>query len=174
VPTDAGAAKVAKYSAPARQAAIRHLLAEATLVYLSTNRLRRQLAGAGYLRLAVPVYVGKVASATEPLPMLETVPARPAVFGYMASSSHELDLALALPGVVAALERDAALSFEIYGSLALPARLQRRFGPRVRWIPPVPDYDAFLARLRELRWAWGLAPLRPGRFQDAKCETKWV
>jgi glycosyltransferase involved in cell wall biosynthesis len=175
VPPEAGAAKVAKYGAPDRQAAMRHLLTQAGLVYLSTSRLRDQLAEAGLLPArAGAVMVGGIASASDPL---EPAPAgaRPGpVFGYMASSSHGPDLMLALPGIEAALQRLPAARFEIYGSLPMPGGLAGRFGARVRHHPAVPDYDAFLRGLRDLGWDWGLAPLRQGRFNEAKTDTKWV
>ncbi|WP_372616776.1 glycosyltransferase [Falsiroseomonas sp.] len=175
VPREAGAAKAAKYGAPERQAAMRHMLSQADLVLLSTSRLRDQLAEAGLLPARRDaVQVAGIASASDPLEPAITHEAAGPVFGYMASSSHGPDLALALPGIEAALQRLPAARFEIYGSLPMPGTLAGRFGARVRHHPAVPDYDAFLRGLADLGWHWGLAPLRQGSFNEAKTDTKWV
>ncbi|HEV7265849.1 MAG TPA: glycosyltransferase [Falsiroseomonas sp.] len=175
VPREAGASKVAKYGAPERQAAMRHLLSQADLVYLSTTRLRDQLAEAGLLPVRRDaVQIARIASASDPLEPGVPRDGPGPVFGYMASSSHGPDLALALPGIEAALQRHPGARFEIYGSLPMPGTLAGRFGARVRHHPAVPDYDAFLRGLADLGWHWGLAPLRQGRFNEAKTDTKWV
>jgi glycosyltransferase involved in cell wall biosynthesis len=153
-------------------------VSRADLVYLSTTRLQDQLHAIGVLPARPDAtWVGAIASASDPLEPLTaaaTSDGLSPVFGYMASSSHRPDLALALPGIEAVLRNDPTARFEIYGSLAMPAPLCERFGPRVRHHAAVADYDAFLGGLRDLGWSWGIAPLRPGRFNEAKTDTKWV
>jgi hypothetical protein len=171
VPPEAGIEKAKKYGAPERQQAIRALLKKADTVYLSTKQLGEQLCE--HTQLATCVFAGEIASASDPVPGSGSVaPSRPR-FGYMASSSHAADLQLALPGIIAALIANPELHFTVFGSLRPPPELGE-FGLRVEHVPAVGDYDGFLSQLAAMRWDWGLAPLRPGRFNDAKTDTKWV
>jgi hypothetical protein len=171
VPIEAGIEKAKKYGAPARQQAIRALLERANTVYLSTERLGEQLRK--HAQLAASMFAGEIASASDPIsgggPVAQSRPR----FGYMASSSHAADLQLALPGVIAGLTANPDLHFTIFGSLRPPPELAG-FGSRVEHVPAVGDYDGFLSQLAAMRWDWGLAPLRPGRFNEAKTDTKWV
>lgn len=171
VPEAAGAAKARRYRDPTRQAALRLLLEQADLVYLSTATLRDQITD--HARLPAACVIGAIASASDPLPAPLAARGGMPVFGYMASGSHGPDLALAMPGILAALAARPGARFELFGSLAMPPPLAA-LGERVRHIAPVADYDGFLHRLRDLGWAWGLAPLGPGRFNAAKTDTKWV
>ncbi|WP_245306817.1 MULTISPECIES: glycosyltransferase [unclassified Rhizobium] len=171
VPPEAGIDKVKKYGAPARQQAIRALLKGADAVYLSTARLAHQLRE--HTQLAGSVFAGEIASASDPIPYNRLVAPSQPRFGYMASSSHAADLQLALPGIIAGLTANPDVHFTVFGSLRPPPELGG-FGPRVEHVPAVSDYDGFLSQLAAMRWDWGLAPLRPGRFNEAKTDTKWV
>jgi hypothetical protein len=171
VPLEAGIEKARKYSAPARQQAIRVLLKGADTAYLSTTRLAEQLRA--HAQLAANMFIGEIASASDPI-----APGRPTAqsgprLGYMASSSHAADLQLALPGIIAALASNPDLHFTVFGSLQPPPEL-KGFGARVEHVPAVGDYDGFLSQLAAMGWDWGLAPLRSGRFNEAKTDTKWV
>ena len=44
----------------------------------------------------------------------------------------------------------------------------------VRAMPPIGDYDAFVAAFQDLRWDIGLCPLHPTPFNVVKADTKWV
>lgn len=172
VPPEVGTDKARKYGDPARQTALRRLLAEASLVYLSTDLLRRQLEAGG--QLARPAFVGAIASASDPLPAARSqAQDSPIVFGYMGSSSHGADLALALPAVMDCLGQHPDARFELFGTIARPAELEP-FGARIAHHPTIADYDAFLHRLAELGWHFALAPLRDTPFNRAKTNTKWV
>ncbi len=171
VPPEAGVEKARKYGAPARQQAIRTLLKGADTAYLSTARLAEQLRE--HAQISARLFVGEIASASDPISTLGSAGSIRPRFGYMASSSHAADLQLALPGVVAALTSNPDLHFTVFGSLQPPPELGA-FGARVEHLPAVGDYDGFLRQLAAMRWDWGLAPLRPGRFNEAKTDTKWV
>lgn len=171
VPVEAGIEKARKYSSPSRQQAIRRLLGEANAVYLSTERLARQLSE--FCQLAPHLFVGAIASASDPIAVNRASTLKELCFGYMASSSHAADLQLALPGIIASLHAYPDLQFTVFGSLRPPPELAI-FDRRVAHIPAIGDYDSFLSQLASMRWDWGLAPLRPGRFNDAKTDTKWV
>lgn len=171
VPPEAGTAKARKYGDPQRQSSMRALLRQASVAYISTGRLAEQLREGDLL--SGPTMVGEIASASDPLQAPRAGRTRTGHFGYMASSSHAPDLALALPGIVNALRAREDLRFTVFGSLRPPPELET-FGRRVNHVGAVPDYDRFLATLAEMDWDWGLSPLRPGRFNEAKTDTKWV
>lgn len=171
VPVEAGIEKARKYGAPGRQEAMRTLLGRASVAYVSTERLAAQLCER--IVLAANVFIGEIASASDPLPPRPKDRSKGLQVGYMASSSHAADLHMALPGVLSALTADPDLRFTLFGSLRPPSELAS-FGARVEHVAAIGDYDSFLQRLAEMNWDWGLAPLRPGRFNEAKTDTKWV
>lgn len=171
VPIEAGIEKAKKYGTPSRQQAIRTLLENASVVYLSTVRLAAQLRER--CQLASNVFIGKIASASNPLPSCPSAAPRRPSFGYMASSSHAADLQLALPGIVAGLRAHPDLHFTVFGSLRPPPELGI-FDQRVEHVSAIGDYDDFLKHLASMRWDWGIAPLQSGRFNEAKTDTKWV
>ena len=119
------------------------------------------------------MFVGEIASASDPIRYGSAVKQNGLHLGYMASSSHAADLELALPGIIMGLTANTELQFTVFGSLRPPAALSK-FGSRVQHIPAVGNYDDFLEQLAAMRWNWGIAPLRPGRFNEAKTDTKWV
>ncbi|EHS52124.1 hypothetical protein PDO_4890 [Rhizobium sp. PDO1-076] len=171
VPLDAGVEKAKKYGAPARQRAIQTLLERADTVYASTLQLAAQLRD--HAQLPAGIFIGEIASASDPICHECSVTRSGPRFGYMASSSHAADLQLALPGVISSLTANPDLHFTVFGSLRPPPELGE-FGARVEHVPAVGNYDGFLLQLAAMRWDWGLAPLRSGRFNDAKTDTKWV
>jgi hypothetical protein len=83
------------------------------------------------------------------------------------------ELTVLAPVIADALERHPQLRFELFGSMALPPELAD-FGDRVLATPPIGDYDAFVAKFRELRWDIGLCPLLQTPFNLVKADTKWV
>jgi hypothetical protein len=171
VPEEAGPAKFRKYGSAERQAAMKKLLQGANVNYVSTRRLADQLSERNVL--GTNVFIGEIASASDPISPQRRARSNGLRLGYMASSSHAPDLQLALPGIRAALTQFPGLRFTVFGSLRPPAELES-YGARVEHVPAVGDYDGFLRQLAEMGWDWGLAPLRAGRFNEAKTDTKWV
>lgn len=167
VPREIGEAKYEFHNHPARLATVRALLARADLVYCSTagllERMRAQgLDGRG---IAGQIYCsGEVLS---PAPQAE-----PLKIGYM-GFDHAHDFQLALPGLARVLDEHPQVQFELFGSIPKPAELER-FGARVTVIPPVPDYQQFMAKFASLGWAIGICPLADTPFNAVKANTKWV
>lgn len=168
VPRILGERKFAFHNSPERTGAVSHLMRQANLVYCSTAPLRERLASFGLTdRLWNGALYCSSAVAAPPPPA-----DAPPVFGYM-GFDHAHDFEQVLPAVIAVLERFADARFELFGSIPLPAALER-FGERVRTLPPVPDYEAFLESLAGLRWLVGICPLADTDFNQVKADTKWV
>lgn len=170
VPEAIGLAKHRHYNEPARLAGLRAAVEASDLVYASTPHLAERLRQHGISR---PIVAGDIPCAIDPERLARPRPRPRPVIGYMATASHGRDLELALPALEGLLGQRKELSFELFGSLALPPRLAA-FGSRVVHHPPIADYDAFLARLAELGWWVGLAPLEDTLFNRSKTETKWL
>jgi len=171
VEPELGAAKVARYAAPQRIAALRSLLTEADLVYVSTEALRRQLEALGLAFRAC--FVGAIAGGADIVRRRDQHPeaAKAVTIGYMASSSHAADLAMVMPALLRLLDDRPEVQVEVFGSLKVPEALAQK---ACRAHPPVGDYDSFLDRLASMPWDIGLAPLRSTDFNLAKTNTKWI
>jgi len=170
VEPELGAAKIARYAAPERIAALRSLLTEADLVYVSTEALRRQLEALGLAFRAC--FVGAIAGGADVVRRHDRrLDTKALTIGYMASSSHAADLAMVIPALLRVLDERPEVRVEIFGSLKVPEALAQK---ACRAHPPVGDYDSFLERLASLPWDIGLAPLRSTDFNLAKTNTKWI
>ena len=171
VDPDIGAAKVARHAAPQRIAALKLLMTEADLVYVSTEALRRQLDALGLTFKAC--HVGAIAGGADVMRRRDPEPgtAKAITIGYMASSSHVADLAMVMPALLRILDERPEVRVEVFGSLKVPEALAQK---ACRAHPPVDNYDAFLDRLASMPWDIGLAPLRTTEFNLAKTNTKWI
>jgi hypothetical protein len=168
VPKSLGEAKYAYHNAPERIGAVRHLLKEADLVYVSTEVLRRRLIDEFP---DLPAIAGAINCSGRPMRRAQAGAAK--VFGYMASADHLPNLQMVLPAIVALLDRHPDLAFELFGSIPVPAELDR-FGGRVRKLEPVVEYESFLGALGDRGWDIGICPLVPTPFNMAKSNNKWV
>lgn len=167
VPREIGQAKYEFHNHPSRLATVRALLAQTDLVYCSTGDLLKRLQEQGLDQRGVSGQVycsGEILSAP---PQTEVVK-----IGYM-GFDHAHDFQLALPGLVRVLEENPQVQFELFGSIPKPSELER-FGARVNVIPPVPDYQQFMAKFASLGWAIGICPLAATPFNAVKANTKWV
>lgn len=168
VPLELGPAKHAMHNHPDRLAAVRYLLDEATLVYCSTEPLRRRLFGEAPTERVV---AGAVYCA-HPVRAEPTTGRLPKTVGYM-GFDHAHDFTLALPALVRLLDARPELPFEMFGSIPVPEEL-KRFGDRIRTIEPVRSYPDFTAKLASLGWTIGICPLAKTPFNEVKADTKWV
>lgn len=168
VPKEIGEAKARSHNQPRRTNTVRYLLDEATVVYCSTEKLRRRLFGDA---TDPRVIVGDIYCASEILAPPTTE--EPPVIGYMGLGSHDYDFTFALPAVIKILDARPDVCFEIFGSVRVAEEL-KRFGDRIRHIEPIPDYGSFLQKLASLRWTIGICPLAKTPFNEVKANTKWV
>ena len=170
VPAELGAAKVARYGAPKRQEALKLLLNESDLVYVSTERLFHQLISAGIQPRRH--FVGAIAGGVDMVPSLPPqASGRPLKIGYMASSSHSHDLAPLLPTLERILDEHREIEFELFGSIQMPPQLN---GRGCSHHLAISDYGEFIQALAALQWDIALAPLRLTDFNLAKTNTKWI
>lgn len=167
VPRELGEKKYLEHNRPERTSTVRHLIDTADVVYCSTSRLRDRFRELGITR---DLFVGEIYCSGEIIAPAERREAR--VLGFMGNDKTP-ELTVLAPVIAAALERHPQLRFELFGSMALPPELAD-FGDRVQATPPIGDYDAFVAKFRELRWDIGLCPLLKTPFNLVKADTKWV
>jgi hypothetical protein len=167
VPIELGKAKYRLHNSPARTGTIRYLLANATLVYCSTEPLRRRFFGDELLPRVVagPLYCAH--------DVIAPPPAAPStIIGYM-GSDHRYDFQLVLPALIRLLTERPNVRFEMFSSMPMPEELGR-FGHRVRKIDPVGDYASFMQTLSTLDWRIGICALDKMPFNTVKADTKWV
>ena len=167
VPREIGQKKFEFHNHPARQATVRHLLANADLVYCSTEALRRRFLSYGYDRR---YYVGNIYCAGTV--MGEPVAGNATRIGYM-GFDHAHDFELVLPALIEVMRLCPEVVFELFGAIPKPPMLDE-FANRVVLIPPVPNYGEFMAKLASRRWAVGICPLAKTIFNEVKANTKWV
>lgn len=167
VPLEIGQAKYEFHNNPARLSTVRTLLARTDLVYCSTASLLQRLQAQGLDQRGVAGQIYCSGEVLSPAPQTEVVK-----IGYM-GFDHAHDFQLALPGLVRVLDEHPQVQFELFGSIPKPAGLER-FGARVTVIPPVPDYQQFMAKFASLGWAIGICPLADTPFNAVKANTKWV
>jgi glycosyltransferase involved in cell wall biosynthesis len=167
VPREIGEAKHAFHNHPVRVQAVQSLIDRADLVYCSTPALlaRLQARGLDARGVAGRIYCSGEVMAPPP-------EGGPLKIGYM-GFDHAHDFQLALPALVRVLEANPQVRFELFGSIPKPPELER-FGDRVATLPPVPDYQQFMARFASLGWAIGICPLADTPFNAVKANTKWV
>lgn len=170
VPMSLGKKKYDAYNRPERLAHLRENMNSSDLVYASTAELGQALAGNG---VTVPIHAGDIYCSIDPATIGPVDPATGPVIGFMGTGGHAADLEMITPALEALMEQVPELQFEVFGTIAMPAAL-RRFGGRIRSFGAVSDYAAFLARLGNLGWWVGLAPLEDSPFNRCKADTKWV
>jgi hypothetical protein len=167
VPLEIGKAKYDFHNHPARLSTVRALLAGVDLVYCSTTGLLQRLQAQGLDQRGVAGQIYCSGEVLSPAPQTEVLK-----IGYM-GFDHAHDFQLVLPSLVRVLEEQPLVQFELFGSIPKPPELER-FGSRVTVIPPVPDYQQFMAKFASLGWAIGICPLAETPFNAVKANTKWV
>ena len=167
VPREIGQAKYEFHNHPSRLATVQALLDGTDLVYCSTPPLLRRLQERGLDERGV---AGRIYCSGEV--MNPAVQGGSLKIGYM-GFDHAHDFQLALPALVRVLDVNPHVRFELFGSIPKPVELER-FGDRVATLPPVPDYQQFMAKFASLGWAIGICPLAETPFNAVKANTKWV
>lgn len=171
VPASLGETKFKAYNSPERLQCLRDNIEGSDLLYVSTSELAKRFREHG---IATPIVAGELycAASHENIGALIAAAGGP-VIGYMGTSGHSADLAMIMPAICDVLESIPGLQFEVFGTIQMPSEL-KRFGSRVRHLPPVAGYSEFLTFLRSLGWWVGLAPLEDNVFNRCKADTKWV
>lgn len=167
VPREIGERKYKSYRSPPRRDSLKTMLDASNLVYCSTPALMDRLADAGHGTLFAS---GDITAATK-IARLPTRNLRGKI-GYM-GFDHAHDLDMILPAIEAVLDRNDDVCFELFGSIAKPTALDR-FGSRISIVPPIRDYDDFLAFFAQIDWDIGICPLAPLPFNTLKTNVKWV
>lgn len=167
VPVEIGQKKYEYHNHPARLEAVRYLLENVDLVYCSTEALKQRFVSYG---LKSNFKVGTIYCSGNVL--VPAVKRSTKKIGYM-GFDHAHDLETVLPALIQVLKKDAEVEFELFGSIPKPAVLEE-FGDRVNVIPPVPNYEEFLAKFSSLNWDIGICPLANTDFNAVKANTKWV
>lgn len=170
VPESLGRSKFEHYNAPERLAALRADMEASDFVYASTAPLAAALVSAG---ITTPVVAGDIYCSMDPKSLPKSRPATGPVIGYMATGGHGADLDRVLPAVRRLMHEIPDLRFETFGTIGATQSLSE-FGSRVGHHRGVPNYSLFLARLNELGWWVGIAPLEDTPFNRCKADTKWV
>jgi hypothetical protein len=168
VPREIGQAKYEFHNHPTRVGTVQSLLDRTDLVYCSTPALLQRFRDRGLnsdRSLAGRIYCSGEVMKTPPR-------GGPLKIGYM-GFDHAHDFQLALPALVRVLDANPQVYFELFGSIPRPPELER-FGDRVATLPPVPDYQQFMAKFASLGWAIGICPLADTPFNAVKANTKWV
>lgn len=146
------------------------LIVEADRVTVSTARLQAEMAP---LNPAVTLLPNVL---PDPLfPEIADVPAcqrgHRVVIGYAGTATHQADLEPILP----ALER-LLVTYPDQVSLVFMGCLPSRFAdhPSVTLVPETPDYESFIAALRQSGIHVGLAPLLDNALNRSKSAIKWM
>ncbi|MBB3744918.1 hypothetical protein FHX10_004443 [Rhizobium sp. BK591] len=169
VPISLGKAKYDRYHDPVRLQSMRALCEGASLIYLSTEELKRRFERYEFKPETIAGEIYCPASNDIKRELSDKL-----LFGYMGTAGHTEDLAQVLPSIEQVLDRLPEARFETFGSIKMPPEMIRKYGSRVRAVPPTADYNGFLGRMRELDWKVGLAPLVRNPFNDCKANTKFI
>ncbi len=167
IPMELGERKYLFHNAPPRIETVTTLLKRADTVYCSTQALGDRMKALG---LSKKVVSGDVYCAARTMAPAELRPVR--TIGYM-GYDHAHDLELAIPALVPVLRANPNVRFDLFGSIPKPPELDE-FGDRVRVIPPIQNYDAFLQFFGNIGWDIGICPLADTAFNRVKANTKWV
>jgi glycosyltransferase involved in cell wall biosynthesis len=167
VPRELGEKKFLEHNRAERTSTVRFLLENADVVYCSTKGLRERFQALGVTRdlYAGAIYCSGEVAAPADLREVRTI-------GFMGNDKSP-ELAALVPAIVQALRKYPFLGFELFGSMTMPPELEA-LGDRVQRTPPIGDYDAFVAKFRNLSWDIGLCPLQDTPFNMVKADTKWV
>lgn len=167
IPPEIGEKKYRVHSDPKRLNSVRTLMDRADLRYFSTPKLQARFQEQGFHN---PGVAGSVYCAAKVLRSARPGPVRR--IGYM-GFDHAHDFNIALPALEKYLAENPLVEFELFGSIPMPEQL-KPFEDRVREVPPVRDYAAFLQALAEREWDIGICPLVQSPFNAVKANTKWV
>lgn len=155
---------------PRRLATLQDTLDEAVTVIATTPALAATL--------ALRTRTGKIealesGAAATPATRPERSAGRLPTIGYMASASHAADLAMITPALNRLRADNPGLRLVLFGSIAKQSVANGLEGPVERH-PPVRGYGAFKARLLDLAFDIGLAPLLENDFNRLKTPVKWA
>lgn len=167
IPIELGERKFLFHNAPPRIASVTTLLTRADRVYCSTRALGKRMETLGLNKAIVS---GDVYCAARTMAPAELRPVR--TIGYM-GYDHAHDLELAIPALIPVLRANPQIRFDLFGSIPKPPELDE-FGDRIRVIPPIPNYNAFLRFFGNIGWDIGICPLADTPFNEVKANTKWV
>jgi hypothetical protein len=167
VPAEIGLEKQQFHNEPARLATVRYLLDESDLVYASTPRLKDRFE---ILGAKAPIVAGRIyCSAGVLSPAVERPVRRIGYMGFDKASEFEM----VLPALVAYLRRHPEVECQLFGFFPRPPQFDE-FGERIRFLPPIRNYEDFLSEFAKLEWDIGICPLLPTAFNLLKADTKWV
>ncbi|MEO5861665.1 MAG: hypothetical protein ABIQ03_04295 [Burkholderiales bacterium] len=171
IPDSLGAEILQRQGAKEIVEARRYLLSNCDLIYASTDyladELQRCFPTQQVFRGIYAPYMGDDIQAAHH--QERSYP----VVGYMGSKGHKHDLELVVPTLERLLDERGNLQFEVFGTVKMPSKLER-FGRRVRSHSVQKSYVEFLAKLSELNWSVGLAPLVDAPFNRCKAPTKFI
>lgn len=168
IPKEIGESKHSFHNQKARLDTVRLLLERCSLVYASTQKLKKHL-----LSLKIPTHIveGNIYCSGQPINLPVYRPVRK--IGYMASADHAHNLTNVLGAIVRLLRKHPKVNFEFFGSIQVPKELAE-FGNRIRRAQPIKDYEQFLQKFAEYQWDIGICPLSRIHFNLMKANTKWV
>jgi glycosyltransferase involved in cell wall biosynthesis len=170
ITTAMSADRVQHYQDPERIRVLRSALYRVDLVYASTPALASRLVDHG---VTTKIVAGDLYCSVDPAKLAPPMPATGPVIGYMGSASHSADLALVLPALARLMRAIPSLRFETFGTIPPPPEMAE-FGSRYSHHAGDTNYAGFLAKLSELGWWAGIAPLEDNTFNRCKADTKWV
>lgn len=168
VPREIGEAKFNEHNKPERLATVRSLLRDADLVYCSTDPLKRHIRDVNPTRI---VRSGKMYCSGTTLRAAVNRPVRK--IGYMGGGDHAHDFHMALPEIAQFLRERPEVEFEFFGAIPKPKEFDE-FGDRIKMLPPVRPYEAFIQHFATLEWDIGICPLANISFNTMKANTKWL
>lgn len=172
IPASLGQKIVQQHGTADVVAARRYLLEQCDLVYASTprlaNRLKEKIRGQQIIHGEIYAsYLGDL------LPAITERKREYPIIGYMGSKGHQEDLALVVPDIVRLMSEHTDLHFETFGTIQMPTELLK-FSNRITSYGVQKDYWSFLARLKDLQWDIGIAPLVDTPFNHCKAPTKYI
>lgn len=170
VPLSLGRKRYEFYRHPDRLRNLRETMNSVDLVYASTQPLARRLAEHG---ISTPIFAGTIYCSVDPRAFREPLPATGPVIGYMGTGGHSMDLGMVMPTIVRLMREVPSLRFETFGTITPPPEIAT-FEGRHAHHDGVADYSGFVARLNEMGWWIGIAPLEDTSFNRCKADTKWV
>jgi hypothetical protein len=177
VPAELGPEKIRQHMRPERIQALRAQLAQADLLYISTESLAQRLRDEGFRG---PILVSELQSCVDAdeiaaPPMVVADDVRPVRIGYQGTRNHVHDLAMIVPGLVKTLRARPDVTFTLFGTIQPTPELREAVGGRLEIVPAAAGgYGEFLRALAGQRWDIGLAPLRDIPFNSYRTYTKWT
>lgn len=175
VPVELGIGKTKQHMRPERISALRASLADADLLYISTQSLARKIRATGF---QTPIVVSDLQSCADreeirPPPYYDPDSTAPVRIGYQGTRNHVHDLQMIASQLIAVMDARPDVTLTLFGTVEAPPE----FAPiahRIERLAPAGDYTSFLNALHEQRWDIGLAPLRELEFNSFRTYTKWT